>query len=137
MFFNNSSKRVITKEILKNFNEISLAALIISSGYTLDYGVKGIHYNHVFSSRFISEVNWWKSGLALHLPFHFTKEEIFIIIDRLKELNISSVIALSAVRRMRAGHRILIPFEEFDKLEKIVQEYIIEEKMYLIKNSIK
>lgn len=35
---------------------------------------------------------------------------------------------------MRVGPRILIPFEEFHRLEKLVGEYIIESKKYLIEN---
>jgi hypothetical protein len=35
---------------------------------------------------------------------------------------------------MRAGPRILIPFEEFDKLQKVVGQYIIESKKDLITN---
>jgi len=33
---------------------------------------------------------------------------------------------------MRAGPRILIPFEEFDKLQTVVGQYIIESKKDLI-----
>lgn len=40
MFFpEGSGSRVFTKEMFSKFNEISLAALIMSSGYILDYGV--------------------------------------------------------------------------------------------------
>ena len=120
--------------MFSEFNEISLAALIMSrsSGYILDYGVTGVHYNYVFSSRFNARVDWWKSGLALHLPYHCTSEELNLLQNRLSELGIDSVIALSRVRRMRAGPRILIPFEEFGKLQKVVGQYIIENKKYLI-----
>lgn len=129
-----SGSRVFTKEMFNEFNEISLAALIMSSGYILDYGVTGVHYNYVFSSRFNARVDWWKSGLALHLPYHCTSEELNLLQNRLSELGIDSVIALSRVRRMRAGPRILIPFEEFSKLKKVVGQYIIENKKYLIEN---
>jgi hypothetical protein len=91
--------------MFSQFNEISLAALIMSSGYILDYGAIGIHYNYVFSSRFNTQVDWWKSGLALHLPYHCTREELNLLQNRLSELGINSVIALSRVRRMRAVPR--------------------------------
>lgn len=135
MFFpEGSGSRVFTKEMFSKFNEISLAALIMSSGYILDYGAIGIYYNYVFSSRYNAQVDWWKSGLALHLPYHSTQEELALLQNRLSELGINSVIALSRVRRMRAGPRILIPFEEFDKLQKVVGQYIIESKKDLITN---
>lgn len=53
-----SGSRVFTKEMFSQFNEISLAALIISSGYILDYGTTGIYYNYVFSSRYNTQVDW-------------------------------------------------------------------------------
>lgn len=53
-----SGSRVFTKEMFSQFNEISLAALIISSGYILDYGTTGIYYNYVFSSRYNAQVDW-------------------------------------------------------------------------------
>lgn len=104
----------------------------MSSGYILDYGVTGVHYNYIFSSRFNARVDWWKSGLALHLPYHCTSEELNLLQNRLSELGIDSVIALSRVRRMRAGPRILIPFEEFSKLQN--GQYIIKNKKYVIEN---
>ena len=104
MFFpEGSGSRVFTKEMVSNFNEISLAALIMSSGYTLDYGATGMYYNYVFSSPYNTQVNWWKSGLALHQPYHCTREELDLLQNRLSELGISSVIALSRVRIMRAN----------------------------------
>lgn len=134
MFFSNGSgERVFTKEMLMKFNVISLAALIMSSGYILEYGAIGNHYNLVFYERFKIKVNWWESGLALHLPYHCTREEMLLLQNRLSELGINTVIALSRVRRMRAGPRILIPFDEFENLQNIVGEYIIEEKKHLIK----
>lgn len=61
--------------MFSQFNEIYLAALIMSSGYILDNGAIGIHYNYVFSSRFNTQVDWRESGLALHHPNHCTREE--------------------------------------------------------------
>ena len=77
--------------------------------YLMIFGYIGaivMYYNYVFSSRFNTQVDWWKSGLALHLPNHCTREELNLLQNRLSELGINSVIALSRVRRMRAVPRI-------------------------------
>ena len=102
-FLEGSSTRVFSKEMFTKFNEISLAALIMTSRYILDYGATGIHYNYVFSSRYNTQVHWWKSGLALRLLYYCTHEELNLLQNRSSELGINSVIALSRVRRMRAG----------------------------------
>lgn len=86
VFPEGSGSRVFTlspkrgSEMFSQFNDISLAALIMSSGYILDYGATGIYYNYVFSSRYNAQVDWWKSGLALHLPYHCTREELYKIV---------------------------------------------------------
>lgn len=50
---------------------------------------------------------------------------MLLLQNRLSELGINTVIALSRVRRMRAGPRIRAkrPFDEFENLQNIVGHY--------------
>lgn len=97
-----------------HFNEISLAALIISSGYILEKT-----YDH------------WNKGLSFNI--RTTEEDLVNFQYRLTEINIYSVIGLSSIRYDRSVSIIIIPFSEFSKLQNILLNMLVDGKQYLIR----
>lgn len=99
--------------MLKSFNNVSLAALIISCGYLLD-----TTYSH------------WPHGLSFHM--RGSPGELQALRVRLIEMGIITQLAQSTNRYDRAVKRIVIPYSEFVKLRVLVGDIIIESKKHLI-----
>lgn len=112
---NNKGIRTLTVSNLKYFNNISLAAWIIATGYWL-------------SKQEYSTID----GLALPVPYNYTSKEHKLLLIRLKELGIVGMLRHSQDRN-RGKIVILIPRGELSKLNELVGHLLISSKLDLIK----
>lgn len=107
--------RLLSQKILKDFNAISLSALIIACGY---------HQVNVYEH--------WGHGLSFYIKISYF--ELNLLQARLKEIGINSDIIKSVNRFDRHAIRLRIAFSEFTILQNICREHIIQSKIYLIEN---
>lgn len=88
-----------------HFDNVSLAALIMSCGFILDNT-----YDH------------WIHGLSFHM--RASKEELVLLQTKLGSIGVKSDFALSRNRYDRALVRLIIPFSEFTTLESLVKDVV-------------
>lgn len=97
--------RVLTSEMFQHFNNVSLAALIMSCGFILDNT-----YSH------------WVHGLSFHM--RASKDELVLLQMKLASIGVKSYFAQSRNRYDRALRRLVIPFSEFENLKPLVMDVV-------------
>lgn len=104
MFYSNGKgTRVLTSEMFQHFNNVSLAALIISCGFIIDNT-----YSH------------WVHGLSFNM--RASKDELVLLQMKLASIGVNSYFAQSRNRYDCALRRLVIPFSEFENLKPLVMD---------------
>jgi hypothetical protein len=114
--------RALTSTNLAHFNEISLAAFIMSSGFHLAISVTApLRLKSVYTD-----------GLILPMVPEYSDKECELFRDRLLELGVNTTLTLSRKRVKRAKWLIVIPYSELPKLETMMGNYMIPSKAHLL-----